>query len=294
MPEFGVKSNQDPIFYVKRPLGSVSRTVTKPTTRAITKPTTRAIAKPTTRSTTKPPLKSSLNLPEPKIEPSVKPLKQTTPRRRSRFFTPKKYLIFVPTILAAIFLICTFYLLATRNKPAASNTPKIADISLNDLPNTTLGFYPDKIENKTADEAYTLINNAVENQAENPLSISLSEDNSSISIDVNWSIAKDFYGINLIRGGAETFELKTDIPIADFTILNTASHTNDTIILLMADGTVEYVPIGSSLQNRAFYSHGKIKDLENIIKFYRASTGTKETVLAQQVSGKLIDISGLL
>ena len=215
-------------------------------------------------------------------------------RPRSRFFTPKKYLIFVPTILAIIFLICTIYLLATRNKAATTNAPKIANISLSDLSNTTLGFYSDKIKTEANDTTYALTVNTVDNPAKNPLSVSLANDNSGITIDVNWTIAKDFYDINLIRGGAETFELKTDIPIADFTILNTASHANDTIILLMADGTVEYVPISSSLQNRAFYSHGKIKDLENVVKFYHASTGTKDTILVQKTSGELVDIGELL
>lgn len=218
-------------------------------------------------------------------------------KSRSRFskLSLTKILIIVPTIFAIILLVCTIYLLATRKaRNTTTVAPKIEEVELSDLDTTAPGFYPDKIKNKTEGITYKLLYNESGNQAENPLSISLLENNSGINIDVNWAIAKDYYGINIARSGTETFTITTEIPIADLAVLRTPDHTKDSVILLMADGTVEYTPISASLQNRAFISHGKIADLTNIVKFYRVSTGTEDTILAQKASGELFDINNLL
>ncbi|MBR5621114.1 hypothetical protein IKW75_01355 [Candidatus Saccharibacteria bacterium] len=215
---------------------------------------------------------------------------------RSRFSIPelKKLIPFVTSALAILFLICTIYLLATRNKQASTApTPSIAKVDLSDLENTVPGFYTDKINNKSENTFYRL-SYSVPGNPESPLSITLLEDNSGVDITVAWGVATDFYGVNLIRSGTETFTVKTELPVADFAVLDAPDHKSDAVLLLIADGTVEHISINESLQNRAFYSRGKINDLTNIVKFYHISTESNSTVLAQKASGELIDLAPIL
>lgn len=236
------------------------------------------------------------NIPDIDIQPSARLAKPAKPRSRFSKLTPTRLFIIIPTVLAVILLVCTIYLLATRKARNSVTTvaPKVEEVELADLNTTAPGFYPDKIENKSEDTIYTLLYNESGNLAENPLSISLLTNNTGINIDVNWAIAKDYYSVNIARSGTETFTITTEIPIADLAVLKTLDHAKDSIILLMADGTVEHIPISASLQNRAFISRGKIADLTNIVKFYRVSTGAEDTILVQKASGELFDISKLL
>lgn len=235
------------------------------------------------------------NIPDIDIQPNAKLARPAKPRSRFSKPTTTKLLVVVPTVIAVILLICTVYLLATRkSRNTATVAPKVEEVELSDLDTAAPGFYPDKIENKTAETTYTLLYDESGNQAENPLSISLLKNNSGITIEVNWPIAKNYYGINIARNDIESFIITTEIPVADLAVLKTPDHAKDSVILLMADGTVEHIPISASLQNRAFISRGKIADLTNIVKFYRVSTGAEDTILVQKASGELFDISKLL
>ena len=271
-------SNSMPEFGAKRPL---SRTTSRvPAYQS--SPRQATTARPTTRTS------------QPAIPDLPKNVAIAKPRSRFSITELKRAIPFISSALAILFLICTIYLLATRNKqittvPATS----VAKVNLGDLESTTLGFYTDKITNKSSDTTYTL-SYSVPGNPESPLTISLLEDNSGIDVVVNWDAATDFYKINLARSGLETFTIKTELPVADLAILDTPEHKNDLIILLFADGTIEYVSINDSLQNRAFYSYSRVNDLTNIVKLYQVSTGSGNTILVQKASGELTDLTPIL
>ncbi len=267
MPEFGIKSNNRK--NAKRPI--------------IPTPTYQTSSLATRR------IPSNRSIPHASLQQDSNLGMAAKPRSRFSVKALKHYVLYVTSILAVLFLVCTIYLLATRNKQTTVPAlPTHATVSLSDLESTVPGFYSDKIKSESAD--YELIESVLETN-DNPLSASLSKDNNNLKISVNWSSASTIYNLSITRNSEEVFDITSTLPIADFTIFTTTEHENDTIILLMADGTIEFIPIKSSLQNRAFYSHGKIVDLSNIVKFYHANTESGRTVLAQTASGEIYDLS---
>ena len=73
--------------------------------------------------------------------------------------------------------------------------------------------------------------------------------------------------------------------------------SNDTLLFLMNDGTVEYVPIRLALStnNQAISSYGSLPSVSNVVKFYTAQVSSGyATVLAQRSDGTYYDLSQVL
>ena len=76
-------------------------------------------------------------------------------------------------------------------------------------------------------------------------------------------------------------------------------HTDfgNSILFLMEDGTVEYMPLAYAIKNNDFRSYGKIDGVENVVDIISATTHTSEpasgylTTLLVQKDGTAYDIS---
>lgn len=76
--------------------------------------------------------------------------------------------------------------------------------------------------------------------------------------------------------------------------------SGDTILFLMEDGTVGYLPLKKAYatNNESLNSYGSLSGISNIVKFYSANAnsqmGSGITILAQDNEGNLYDLSTTL
>lgn len=70
---------------------------------------------------------------------------------------------------------------------------------------------------------------------------------------------------------------------------------NDTMLFLMEDGTIEYIPIKKAYSTTSpedvKSSYGTIPEVKDVIKLYQVSAGQYQTVLAQQADGSFYDLN---
>lgn len=84
-----------------------------------------------------------------------------------------------------------------------------------------------------------------------------------------------------------------DIYIGGFCV----DFSNDTLLFLTEDGTVEYLPVGNNLQTDPdnFKSYGVLDQLTDIILFYDAEKESYgNTILAQKSDGTIYDLQPIL
>lgn len=74
------------------------------------------------------------------------------------------------------------------------------------------------------------------------------------------------------------------------------SSTGDTMLFLMEDGSVEYIPIMKVLSTspKSPHSYGKLPDVSGVVKFYTANTAGGVTILAQKADGTFYDLGPIL
>ncbi len=74
------------------------------------------------------------------------------------------------------------------------------------------------------------------------------------------------------------------------------SASGDTMLFLMEDGSVEYIPIVNVFKTNAKSpkSYGKLPDVLNVVKFYTANTNGGVTILAQKADGTFYDLGIIL
>lgn len=90
-------------------------------------------------------------------------------------------------------------------------------------------------------------------------------------------------------------ELSFDQEVSDYIIGGFGQEqSHDTILFLMKDGTVEYIPIKkgyTGVLTENVKSFGKISGVKDVIKLYQVSAGSYVTVLAQQADGSFYDLN---
>ena len=98
----------------------------------------------------------------------------------------------------------------------------------------------------------------------------LNKDNKSVNIDFDWDKLKSLYGIN-IPSGLNNNHQSVKISNFDKEICNIYIYGfgqaigQETVLFLMSDGTVEYMPLRKSLKNQEYKSYGKIAGIEEIV-----------------------------
>ena len=203
--------------------------------------------------------------------------------------------------LALIFLISTIALAVSKPSSDSStkqNTSMVTQSATAEL----LRFSPSKITNPTADATYklgTIVKNIDGHQV---ITAFADEKTNNVIFEVNWEFVKDYYNVNSTRVDQETFRITTgepEVEVADIFIGRAGNERMDDVLLvLMTDGTIEYMPIRSSLEKYSFRMTGKIADAEDIVKFYNVYETVKgeltETLVAQKANGEIIDLRSQL
>ncbi|MBR3264175.1 hypothetical protein IKF94_03035 [Candidatus Saccharibacteria bacterium] len=208
-------------------------------------------------------------------------------------------LVAVFGFLTLIFLVSTIALAVGKSdsgsstKQTAVTTPvKTADIS-------ALGFSLKKIEGYTDEDTYKF--GPVIKSSDGHLVVAsyVNTSGSGASFDVNWEFATSYYNLNATRVDQESFVLLTGETVVDAAIGRaTNEKTDDVLLLLLANGKIQYMPIRESLEKYSFKVYGEIEDVEEIVKFYRAyemvNGELTETILVQKTDGTIIDLRAQL
>lgn len=114
---------------------------------------------------------------------------------------------------------------------------------------------------------------------------------------------KNMYSANYDPNSNDTntIMLETDKKVIDICIATFGVQSENVILLLMDDGTVEYIPIIKAIQNNDIRVYGTLEGIENVVKFvsvYSGKTGDtlvgSLTVLAQKADGTFYDLGVVL
>ncbi len=195
--------------------------------------------------------------------------------------------------LALVFLVSTIAIAV--NKPTttaegANRTPQsVASMGL-------LTYDTDKIENRIEGETYKMgqiIRNVDGHQV---IAVFANDDGNGISFEVNWEFANSYYDVNSSRVDQEVFKITMgEESVADLMVGRASDDPRDDVLLiLLANGTVQYMPIRQSLEKYSFKVAGEIAGAANVAKFYRVYETVNDelvgTIMAQQIDGKIIDL----
>lgn len=241
----------------------------------------------------------------------VEPSSPTMPPKQKKPHAPLKkdqILLILCIALGALMLIfaVTTIIFATNGNDSSNSQPTQVVQTIQPSAEN-LGFYPDKIENPTTNTTYSYLVSQKNYAGNTVLDMYINQDNTSVDIYVNWEFVNEYYGLTTQRNDQEKFTITFTQPVAQIIIGRGTQLTSDEIALfLLADGTIEYMPIASSLEYRSLRSFGQLGSMTDIVKFYNAHTtytaseenpdavAYSETVLAQQASGTMYDLRNLL
>lgn len=97
----------------------------------------------------------------------------------------------------------------------------------------------------------------------------LSDDNKSVMFWCDWNRVKSTYGVSIPSGVAEASKeiqiSNFDKEISSIYILGFGHEVGrETLLFLMKDGTVEYMPIAKALKEQEFKSYGMLPDVEKV------------------------------
>ena len=225
--------------------------------------------------------------------------------------TPIQKLTYLSVALGALVLIllviCIFLLVnnsSKKSETAAPATPTTSETTDDDLATAkTLGFYANNITNPTAEVIYRLGVHRVSNSGNGVLGAYISTDNKAVDLYIYWEYIGDFYGIDdITRNDRELVSISFDKRIADIAIGESGQTVSgDVLLVLLSDGTVEYMPIVDALTSRNLSSHGQLAGVADVVKFYHtdavSDTGDwsgYSTTLAQREDGSIIDLQSFL
>lgn len=169
---------------------------------------------------------------------------------------------------------------------------------LAEIPNN-LGITSAKCLNCTADQNY----NATAIMGTAMLYANISPADNLARIQFAWDAIKQYYSnLDISNTGFQSIDISLSGQVTDVFIARFGQAAGDeTVLFLMEDGTVEYLPIYTAIKNNDFRSYGKIPELEGIVKFYtgnaiaaNAMTGAGYQTLAQRADGKFYELYTLL
>lgn len=124
-----------------------------------------------------------------------------------------------------------------------------------------------------------------------------------VQVSVDWDALKEECGyVDSIGAGSwwdARIKINTSGPVVD---MLTGSFGNgcgyDTLLLLIEDGTVEYVPIRkAAIQEGTIRTYGKVPGVENVVKLYTAThmgLYSSRRLVAQRADGDYYDLTTIL
>lgn len=145
---------------------------------------------------------------------------------------------------------------------------------------------------------YTL---AVYNNGGRGIDLTLDDSRKKLTISFNCSTINRVYSLGWVTAlesyDMEKQDIAFDQEIADMFIGGFGQDSsNDTLLLLMKDGSIQYIPIRKAFQNdrMSLKSYGKLSDVSDVIKFYSANVTDGVTTIAQKADGTFYDLSVVL
>ena len=162
-----------------------------------------------------------------------------------------------------------------------------------------------KCINAHKDAEYQIIK---EDSMSDDISCSVNKDKKSVTLSINWENMKKMYQINQpneIKGNSETVTIDNfSNEIIDVCVVRLGQGIgNETILFLMEDGTVEYIPIYRALKNKEYKSYGELNGLDSIVDVSKGSAvlnnnseyvGGHITVFAIKEDGSFYDLYEIL
>ena len=196
--------------------------------------------------------------------------------------------------LSLIFIVATIAM-AINASSVVKETKVDSATNGRSLSTETLMFSVKKIKNASSEQTYKM-GQAVRT-AEGQQAILTYADNGGVGVyfDVNWEFAAAYYGVNSSRVDQESFRILTNEVVADLVIGRaTNDRSDDVLLVILADGTVRYMPVRDSLEKYSFKINGEIADVSEAIKFYRVfetiNGESVETIMVQQADGTIVDL----
>lgn len=122
------------------------------------------------------------------------------------------------------------------------------------------------------------------------------------TLTLNWDIAKEVYGLTTDKTSTESL---TDFGPNNTEVVDVLAcgfgqaAGKETILFLMKDGTVEYIPLRKAFANNNFKSYGKLSGVENVIKLLPVSVNNRHgaggyvSTVAQRADGNYYDLSSI-
>ncbi len=208
-------------------------------------------------------------------------------------------------VILVILLVCalgsTAYFYLESERATGKETVVTGKASKNDNTEKAVvlnGFDNSKSLN-TTDKTYTLsasnkvINLDLDVNRKN-VTVSLSACGINLAYSLGWVTENEEscnVGIREKRGEM-TFEQEvSDVMIGGFG----QDASQDTMLFLMEDGTIEYLPIAKAYKadspDNIKTTYGTIPEVKDVIKLYQVSAGNYVTVLAQKADGSFYDLN---
>ncbi|MBR5408784.1 hypothetical protein IK112_02435 [Candidatus Saccharibacteria bacterium] len=208
-------------------------------------------------------------------------------------------------VIALASIIVVIWLLTNRSQnTTTSNTTPTTPTTIVDKTAEveTFGFYTDKIANPTPDVIYRLSVHRATNDGNGVFGAYINADNTAVDLYIYWSYISNFYNISTDLTERELKTISFNQPVIDLTIGETGQDVNgDVLLFLLADGSVEYMPIVDALEKHSLKSYGQLAGVADVIKFYRVDavgdTGDWRgyiSTLAQRKDGSIIDLQNFM
>ncbi len=208
-------------------------------------------------------------------------------------------------IFAALALISSsvaVWAILSRNNNASNNTVSSITTSESGLAAKTLSFSQDKITNPL-DETFYRLNSTRYNPTGDPvISAIMSKNGTTVDISVYWDAVRDYYNITTDKIEKETFSIDYEKKVSDIIIAQSGNTPDgDVILILLSDGSIQYIPVTMSIQTKSFSTSGRLNGVSDVAKFYTAdgfSTNSGivrfSTILAQKYDGSLVDLQSYI
>ncbi|MBQ9020220.1 hypothetical protein IJ096_02775, partial [Candidatus Saccharibacteria bacterium] len=209
----------------------------------------------------------------------------------------------VSTVGLAAFLIVELFILKpeelkTKEKAVRDSIPTVSTTT-NDLADTIA----EECETSTTETSPTIpfsSNDSIDDtgpytlSANGPAGVSVASTNTSSSaqLTVNWSQAKTAYPNLSTSTGTDNYSITFTQPITD--IYYGTIGEKSFFFFILKNGTVDYIDIQQSLNDKNFSVSGPINGVTNIAKFISSTSDNAPTVLAQKINGTYYDLKSYL
>lgn len=197
--------------------------------------------------------------------------------------------------LALIFLVATIALATSKTETGLVRVENQTPSSTELAKTATLMFNEAKISNAVEGATYRFGEIVRSNDGHQVVAAYANNNSTGISFEVNWEFVVPYYAVNSARVDQETFKVATNEVVADMTIGKaTNDQKDDVLLLLLADGTVKYMPLRESLEKYSFKVVGEIEEATDVVKFYKVQETINgesiETTMMQKADGTIIDL----